>query len=145
MPIFDLRCDGDGAHIVQNEFRHRAPDDLDFGPCAEPGCTGHLRTYWGTPDRERKYDAFTPIEMDGIKYDTRSGWEKRLGQIQRAHPETYIEVTGANRAQTRALQDDIRHDLYRDNGIRNEREFSAAVEASKRSRARIISQNSRRS
>lgn len=133
MPIYTLRCDAPGAHIVRDEFRHRAPDDLDFGPCAEAECAGHMRVFWGESGRARKFDAFTPIELDGVKYDTRDAWMKRVGQIQRSNPDMDVNVEANSPRANRAAADEIRHSLYRDNNIRNEGEYHARLADLRRS------------
>lgn len=123
MPVHDLRCDAAEQHVLLGEFRHRAPDNDDFGPCTHDGCTGTLHTYWGAPARGRKADAFVPVEVDGRRYDTREAWNGYLKGMQKSHPHLAINVEGASRAANRAEAEEVRHGLYRDNGIRNEADY----------------------
>ena len=133
MPLHDLRCDGAEQHVLLNEFRHRAPENDDFGCCAVPNCTGTLHTYWGAPTRERKADAFVPVTLEGISYDTREKWNGYLKNLQKAHPEREITTEGCTSRTWRAEAEEVRHGLYRDNNIRNEAEYHARMRDAKRS------------
>ena len=133
MPVFDLRCSLVATHIVRNEFRMRAPDNDDFGCCAHPNCEGRLHTYWGETHSVRKFDAFVPQVLEGKRFETRESWESHLKHLQKSHPGKDIVVEGASKRLDRADAEDLRHDLYRDNGIKNEREYHQRMHDLRRS------------
>lgn len=133
MPVFDLRCDGPDKHVLRDEFRMRAPANDDFGACAHPNCPGTLRTYWGETHTVRRADGFVPVTIEGKVFDTRESWNAHVRMLERSHPGKEIVIEGASKRRDRADAEDLRHDLYRDNGIRNEREYHQRMRDLKRS------------
>lgn len=128
MPVYDLRCTA--GHAFIGEFRHRYPDGGAFGPCpctpAVDGapCAAPLTQFWTTPDQLRKADGFVTITIGGQRFDTREAWQKHIRQFQRDRPGEEVVVGSVTPAMWRAEAEEVRHELYQDLGVRNEREYA---------------------
>ena len=107
--IVDLRC-GTCAHLERDACVER-DQVLDC-----PNGHGPMSVYWGAA-RSVPGENFTPIDLDGIHYSTRSEWEGYIANLKEAHPGKDVVVDSHNRKRATARAEEMRAAYYARTGV----------------------------
>lgn len=104
--IVDVRCVNADCREVQN--------DVFCSQGQEPVCTtcgSATAVYFGdwANSSLRKADNFTPLDFEGVHYNTREEWNAMVARVQATHPGEEVRVEAASRHSRRARADDVRH------------------------------------
>lgn len=81
---------------------------FDIPKCSSCGTARHIVYAW---TKARRADAFSPIEFNGTRYDTRSEWEQFRAEFKHTHGHE-LHVVGMSPAQKKQqIEDRLMHNV----------------------------------